>query len=368
MSDVLHFFPDWTSGNPFQTMLHAGLADLGAEAVPVRRLVPFLQEASTRPDPGVLGLHWTAPILQRAGGPFRARLLLDEFTAALTAFTDAGGRLVWTIHNVLPHDVSHRWAEVELARLLADRASLVHVLSAATLDAVAAVYDIDPAKVVVVEHSGFTGYYPDEVGRDEARARLGVEPGETALLTLGLVRPYKGIDLLLDVLDDLGPRVRLLVAGRPVEDPAVAELVERCERDPRVTAFFAHVPDDELQLWMHAADLAVLPYRGILNSGAFLLAQTFGLPVVGPRVGALRELGDRAHVRLFEPGDPASLAAEVRAAIAAVRADPMGQRASTLAANQERLPAAMAAGYAAAVAPLLGARGLSGAAGPTASG
>src|SRR3954469_14927808 len=95
-------------------------------------------------------LHWTGPILARADGPFRARLLLDRFSASLDRFLDAGGRLAWTVDNVLPHQHGHRWAEIELAQLLADRADLVHVLSGDTPGLVEPWYHLDPAKVAVV--------------------------------------------------------------------------------------------------------------------------------------------------------------------------------------------------------------------------
>lgn len=354
---ILHFFPDYSSGNPFQTMLHSRLGLVGARPVAVSNLVQHLRRSAEEPgDPGVLSLHWTVPILQRASGPFRAKLLLDRFTAALDGFLGAGGRLIWTVHNVLPHDAVHRWAEIDLARLLADRADLVHVLSEATFEAVGDLYHLDPAKVVVIEHSSYLGYYPDQVTREEARQRLGLEHDHQVLLALGGIRPYKGLDLLLDVFERLAepdPTLRLLVAGRAIDGQAVEQLRERCASTDRVIAHFEHVADDELQVWMRAADLAVLPYRAVLNSGAFLLAQTFGLPVVAPRVGALRSWEDEPQVTLFDPADSRSLAEAITQALGALQQDPSGLRAQSRAAAEARQPATMAAAYARAVAPLL---------------
>jgi glycosyltransferase involved in cell wall biosynthesis len=353
----LYFFPDYSAGNPYQAMLHSRLDEVGAHPVPVRRLISHLRHRAEGPaDPGVLSLHWTGPILAAADGPFRAMLLLRRFSQALEAFLDAGGRLVWTVHNVLPHETRHRWAEIELCQLLADRADLVHVISGATLEAVEGVYRLDPAKVVLIEHSSYLGYYLDEVTRAEARQRLGLAPADTVLLALGGIRPYKGLDLLLDVLDRLGTAdqsLRLLVAGRTIADPDVDRLRDRCLRNERVVARFDHVPDDELQIWMRAADLAVLPYRSILNSGTFLLAQTFGLPVVGPRAGAVRSWEGESHVRLFDPGDPESLAAAIEEIVIAVRRDPGPLREQALAAAQARPPVQMAGEFARAIAPLL---------------
>jgi len=353
----LHFFPDYSAGNPFQTMLHARLGEVGAEPVPVADLAEHLRtRGEGLDDPGVLSLHWTGPILSRADGPFRAKLVLDRFEASLDRFLTAGGRLVWTVHNVLPHEHQHRWAEVDLAQLLADRADLIHVLSAETPALVGPWYDLDPAKVVVIEHASYLGCYPEWMTREEARSRLGLQPDQTVLVTLGGIRPYKALDTLLDVFEELGrddAALQLLVAGRVISNPAADQLRERCARSARVTASFDYVPGEEIQVWMRAADLAVLPYREVLNSGAFLLAQTFGLPVVAPRAGSLRRWEDQVHVRLFDPADPASLAAAITKSVADVRLDPDRLREHSLAAARSRLPETMASEFARAVAPLL---------------
>jgi glycosyltransferase involved in cell wall biosynthesis len=353
----LYFFPDYRLTNPFQTMLHAGLADVGAEPVPVANLVEHLRARADDPrDPGLLSLHWSSPILSAADGPFRAKLLLDRFEAALDRFIGAGGRLVWTVHNILPHEVRHRWAEVELAQLLADRADLIHVLSAETCALAEPVYHLDPAKVVVIEHASYLGQYPDWMSREEARSRLGLATDRTVLVTLGGIRPYKALDTLLDVFEELGaedPTLHLLIAGRVSANPAADHLRERCARNDRVTSRFEHVDDDELQVWMKAADLAVLPYRDILNSGAFLLAQTFGLPVVAPRAGSLQAWDGQPQVSLFDPQDPVSLAAAITGSVATVRRDPDRLRELSLAAARSRLPETMASEFARAIAPLL---------------
>jgi glycosyltransferase involved in cell wall biosynthesis len=243
--------------------------------------------------------------------------------------------------------------------MISERADLIHVLSAETPALVDPLYRLDPAKVVVIEHSSYLGYYPDRITRDEARSRLGLSPDRTVLVTLGGIRPYKALDVLLDAFEELSrddSALHLLIAGRVMADPAGAELAARCARLERVTGHFDHVPDDEVQVWMNAADLAVLPYRDILNSGAFLLAQTFGLPVVAPRAGSLRTWQDHAHVSLFDPQVATSLTGVIAEAVAAVRRDPDGLRAHSLAAARSRLPDTMASAWARAVAPLLAPR------------
>ncbi|MEJ7832848.1 MAG: glycosyltransferase family 4 protein [Nocardioides sp.] len=353
---ALHFFPDYIGENPYQAMLYAGLAEVGAYPVSVPDVIEHLRRRVERSGhPGTLNLHWTGPILRGTRGIYSAASALMAFIDALDAFRARGGQLVWTVHNVLPHEVRHQWAELALARHLAASADVVHVMSTATLVETAPFYELEPERTVVVEHASYLGLYPDWVTPQAARARLGIHPEEKVLLTLGTIRPYKGLDGLLEAFEDLtalDPTLRLLVAGVPMPSPATDELCERLRAHPRVITCFEKIPDDQLQVWMRAADLAVLPYRKVLNSGAYLLALTFGLPVVAPRDGALRAEAGQPHVRLFEPDLPTSLASVLRAAVEDMVLDPLEAPVAVTSAKEaaeRRRPEAMASAFAAAL-------------------
>ena len=356
---ALHYFPDYNRANPYQGMLFAGLAAVDAYPVAVTDVIEHLENRSVAPVPGTLNIHWTTPIMQYATGPFRAAIELDRFSAALHKFRTAGGRLVWTLHNVLPHEARHVWAETQLAQLLADRADAIHALSEITARQASEVLRLDPHRVVVIEHSSYLGRYPDWISRDAARKKLGLGPDDKVLVALGGIRPYKGLGRLLDVFHELAeddPTLRLLVAGKPAQTQETAGLKRRCEQSSRVISEFSYVPDDQLQVWFGAADLAVLPYSRILNSGVFWLAQTFGLPIVGPRTGALLDLADEPHVRLFNPRDDRSLKQTLRATIVELVNDPerlAAARESSFRAAQARPPHRMAGDFAEFIEPLL---------------
>lgn len=359
-SKALHYFPDYNRANPYQGMLFAGLDAVDAYPVAVTDVISHLENRAVSAVPGTLNIHWTTPILQYAAGPYRAAIELDRFSAALHKFRAAGGRLVWTLHNVLPHEAKHVWAETQLAQLLADRADTIHALAEITARQASEVLRLDPRKVVVIEHSSYLGRYPQWISREAARAQLGFGPDDKVLVALGGIRPYKGLGRLLDVFHELAdedPSLQLLVAGKPAQTQETAGLKRRCEQSPRVISEFSHVPDDQLQVWFGAADLAVLPYSRILNSGVFWLAQTFGLPIVGPRTGALLDLADEPHVRLFNPRDDRSLKETLRAAVHDLVDDHDNAdmaRAASLATARSRPPQQMADDFASFIEPLLG--------------
>jgi glycosyltransferase involved in cell wall biosynthesis len=353
---TIGFFPDYRAGNPYQDLLYADLRRRGVAVLPVNA-----REAMVPRDPGgkldgyALHLHWTAPLLQAQPGPFGAELALRRFRQRIGEFRSRGGQLVWTVHNVLPHECPNRAAELALCEFLAERADLIHVMGADTAQIVAPLYQLPGERTVVIPHASYVGVYPDQVSRVEARRRLGLREHEVALVTLGGIRPYKGLGRLLDVFDELSrsdPRLRLLVVGKPANVAACREWQRRCELHARVIAHFDHADDADIQVWCRAADLAVLPYLTILNSGSYQLALSFDLPVVAPHDGTLAALLDPAYSVAFAPGS----ASELRGALATALARLVGRsevRQAVNTAARTYPPDAMARDFAAAVLPLL---------------
>lgn len=348
---TLYFAPDYRAFNPFQSMLNAALGPgITAVPVPAKQVVQGLRDAAAG---SVFHLHWTAPVLQWSKDHAEAEQSLAEFIDALAGFQARGGKLVWSIHNAVPHDSKFADLDLDLVRLLAERADRVHVLSPDTRELVANLYALDPLRTVVIEHSSYLGQYPDNVSRADARAELGLDRDAKVIVALGGIRPYKGLDRLLDAFEAIADDdTRLLVAGQPRAGEFADELRRRCEANSRVIAHFARVPDDELQVWLHAADVAALPYLDILNSGGYWLAVTFGLPVVAPRAGTLAQFDDEPHVRLFDPGSPQSGTESLRGTLEQALLELVGNDAagaSARAAAQSRSPQRMAAEYAAFV-------------------
>ena len=146
-----------------------------------------------------------------------------------------------------------------------------------------------------------------------ARRSLGVPDDRLAILYLGLIRPYKGVDVLLDAVASLpaGSRVLLLLAGEPWrgERARIAQRLARPDLAGRVLARLGWLPEREVPLWLAAADAAVLPYRSATGSAVAAQALGAGLPVVASRVGGLADVvADGVNGLLVPAGDPAALA------------------------------------------------------------
>ncbi|MBY6707825.1 glycosyltransferase [Rhodococcus sp. BP-241] len=117
------------------------------------------------------------------------------------------------------------------------------------------------------------------------------------MLLIGLLRPYKGIDALIDAVEDSRSVQELRIVGRPADDEYAAELCRRTSSLPHVSTVFGFVDDDVLVDEVRAAELVVLPYRSIHNSGILFVALSLGTPVLASRSETVedvrREVGDQ---------------------------------------------------------------------------
>jgi glycosyltransferase involved in cell wall biosynthesis len=354
---VVAFYPgDYHETNPYQDMLYGGLGEMGAIAVPTMEAFDpaGLGEFARADGAKVFHIHWTAPILGPATSGVDATARVRQVLAGLDAFREGGGRLIWTVHNALPHECRHRAQEIELRQGLADRADVVHVMCDATVAAVSSLYSLPAERTVVIPHSSFLGVYGDALDRASARRYLGVDKDDVVLLAIGGIRRYKGIDRLLDAFDRAlraERRLRLVVAGRPGRFEELAELEKRCRQHRRVIARFDRIEDEELQVFLKASDVAVLPHRAVLNSGSLLLAYTFGLPVIAPTAGCLVDLLDPGASIGFDPEDDDALLGALRRVRSLTGPAP---RRAARAVAERYTPPDMAADFAAVLRRLVG--------------
>jgi glycosyltransferase involved in cell wall biosynthesis len=202
---------------------------------------------------------------------------------------------IWTIHNVLPHECADRELEARLRQEIADRVDIIHVMCEETVAACSGWFEIPPSKVRVIPHPSYIDVYPNLVDRDTARDVLGLRPEDFVYLHFGQIRPYKGIDRLLGAFEQVSrvdADARLLLVGKPGRFEGIRQITDSARANPKVISNFNPVPDADIQLYMNAADVVVLPHQTALNSGALLLAYSFARPVVAARTGCLAGMVD----------------------------------------------------------------------------
>lgn len=219
----------------------------------------------------VLHIHWPEVLISgRTALRTAGRSVL--FLLVLVVARTTRRAVVRTVHNPAPHERLDRCRRALLS--LCDRWTAGWVTMTRAVEV--------PEPGALIPH----GHY-----RDWYRAPAGVAPTAGRVLFFGHIRKYKGIDQLLDVMNecpDAGLTLRLV--GRP-QDPEVAAQVETAAaHDGRVSARLEYLDDDELAHEVTASSLTVFPYHDMVNSGAVLLALSLDRPVLVPETRATRDL------------------------------------------------------------------------------
>lgn len=306
-------FPAW-NGNPYLNLMGLAPRAAGYRFVERSAYTSLLASLSALGDGDVLHIHWTAPIAQSARSHREAAKRVRTVEKGLAEARGRGVKVMWTVHNRLPHELTHLEAERRLYAVLAEAADLIHVMAPATAELVSDVVTLPPEKIVLIPHPSYLGVYDSDISRREARESFGLEPDDHAILFLGQIRPYKGIDLLLEATAKAGRvdgrRPVLLLAGSATPE-SIAQYDALKPAGIRTVTAFESVPDADVARWYRAADVAVFPYRAILNSGSLHLAATMNVPAILPGLPHLRkQFGAEPWVSFFDVDSPVdSLAA-----------------------------------------------------------
>lgn len=290
--------------NPYQRELVTGLDAAGVDVDllsgrPVDTLRGLLRR---RPD--VVHVHWISPYLV-TDSLLVSLLMSTVFLTGVLALRLLGVDVVWTVHNMAEHERRHERLERFVTRRFARRCSGIIVHCTAARDAVRREFlgEAD-VPVTVVPHGHYLDAYEHDTDRDAARAALDVHDEETVFLYLGYVRRYKGVDGLVEAFSrTTDPDYRLIVAGSPHDEGIRAEMLAAAATDDRVTTDLRFVPDAEVQTYMNAADVVVVPHVDVLTSGSAILAMSFGKALVAPTIGCLPEtLAGQADL-LYHPDE-----------------------------------------------------------------
>jgi glycosyltransferase involved in cell wall biosynthesis len=153
----------------------------------------------------------------------------------------------------------------------------------------------------------------------DAKLRLGIREGERAILFFGNIAPYKGLEYLVAAFQHvLAQRdaYRLIIAGTPKNCEGYWRTIRQAISDVvpsgRVLLRAEFIPDEETELYFKAADVLVLPYTHIYQSGVLFLGYSFGLPVIASDVGSLRkDIVEGKTGYVFKPEDSVDLARSI---------------------------------------------------------
>ncbi|MBK9171302.1 MAG: glycosyltransferase family 4 protein [Bryobacterales bacterium] len=253
-------------------------------------------------EPGILHYQWAlAPLLDcRLAAGLRRR----------------GWRTVATAHDLFEEQSLWRFQRAHYQTFY--RSMDAVVVHTGELAGEAVRLGVQPDRVHVIARGDLGRFKGEALSKAEARARLRIATDGPLCLFFGLIKPNKGLHILLEALAAVDhPAVRLLVAGQPMEPmDRYHELARSLHLQDRIEWRLGYVPDDMVGLYFQACDLVVLPHTAISLSGVASVALGYGTPIVGTRLGGLPDLlreGEEGY--LVEPGSTGALAMALTKAV-----------------------------------------------------
>ena len=271
--------------NPYNFLLYSAIRQCGAE------VAEYSSTSLLTSRWDILHLHWPESLLE-TGSRLSALWSEKKYLFLLDYIRKRDTQVVWTVHDLKPHDLVFPDLEHRFWDAVLDRIDGLTALTRSGLDlALQRFPQLAPLPAFVIPHGHYRGQYPSGITRQEARARLQVAADNPVITYFGQIRPYKNVPRLIECVRDGDDRLDLFVCGRLSKRVDMeTELRRAAGDDPRIHLLLQFIPDDEVQIYLAAADLLVFPYRDILNSGSALLGLSFDRPVLVPNRGAMMEL------------------------------------------------------------------------------
>jgi beta-1,4-mannosyltransferase len=303
--------PSHARTNPYGPLLCAALEERGVAVEFVVKLEEqFLRENQGRFD--LLHLNW--PHVEYYDDD--AAVMADRlaaFIGRLELARKLGYKIVWTAHNLYPHNRRHRDLDHQVRLALC---RLSNVIIAHCNVAAAAVRETfgRADRLFIIQHGHYVSVYEDSLTREEARRELRIPAHEFVYGFFGSLQPYKGIEALIDSYARLtGAPTWLVISGggKPDYHESVRQRARYLQRVLLRT--YPRAPSEDIALVMRAADVVTLPFVATLTSGTLMLALSWGRPVIAPALGCLPETVLPEAGILYDPTAPDALFAAMDA-------------------------------------------------------
>jgi glycosyltransferase involved in cell wall biosynthesis len=293
--------------NPYLPLLYAPFKDDKDVLQPLNSsefLRPFLRRLFLREN-SIWHQHW----LQFSSVPTWIRTQFRLLASLL--FLLAGGRVLWTVHNPRPHVNRFVGLNLWYCRLMAHLTTRFHVHNQEAVKAVDELYGYPGTKVAVLAHPHFpVRPVPKSEARAGLRAKYGVETeGRKVFIMFGFIASFKGIREVAALFKDVDPSKGLLIiAGQPRgNEPEYAASLRSDYAFPAVALFDRSIPEEDVNLFMCAADFAVFNQSYALNSSGMTLADDYGCHIIAPDLEATSILDAKSMSKFRTPAELAEL-------------------------------------------------------------
>ena len=217
-------------------------------------------------------------------------------------------KVISILDNVIPHE-PHFFDAPLTKYFLKGSTGCITLCEAVSKDLLNLKKDVN---YTVLQHPLYS-HFGNKMTRESAEEKLGLAKGKKNILFFGLIRTYKGLDILLEAFGRLPEDYQLIIAGEPYGSfDKYQEIIDRLPNKERIHTSLKYIKDSEVTDYFSAADIAVLPYRSATQSGISSVSYHFEVPMIVTDVGGLKEtIGDRGTGIVAPDGKPETIADEI---------------------------------------------------------
>ncbi|NNE25587.1 MAG: glycosyltransferase [Saprospiraceae bacterium] len=215
-------------------------------------------------------------------------------------------KCITIVHNFKPHE--SRIGDKQLNKFIANRTDMMVSLSPSDKEDILS--SLPNMHTISLFHPIYD-HYGKAVDKKEAMAKLDLDPAFKHLLFFGLVRQYKGLDVLIDALPLIKSTTpfKVIIAGEFYQDESkYRKQIEELGLEDKILIRNEYIPNEEVPYYFCGSDVVVLPYKTATQSGVVPIAIHFGKPVIVTNVGSLNSLLKKHQIGLVSEPDKESLA------------------------------------------------------------
>tara|TARA_B100001564_G_scaffold316767_1_gene292329 strand:- start:277 stop:1467 length:1191 start_codon:yes stop_codon:yes gene_type:complete len=300
---ILFYYPI-AQGNPFQAIYYSEFLSNGSLPIGVKDIEEIT--SYRLPINSFLHLHWLGGVIGNTENTEVAESKIESFISKIKRIKSNGVKIIWTVHNILPHDSKLKKAQIKLRVELIKIADIIHLMNDETIALAEPFFEIPLKKVISIPHPSYRKYYPSIVSKEESRFQLSIPQNSKVYLFFGSIQAYKGLEDLLNAFEKLqqkNPNIYLLIAGKVVNKSYFSALRSRININMNILLVDARISTEHVQYYFKAADYCVCPYRISLNSGVAHLSHTFNTPVIAPNIGGFKSLLNTGGGLMYDNGN-----------------------------------------------------------------
>ncbi len=258
-----------------------------------------------------LHMHW----IDRFSG-FRSKNILVSLLKSLLLIFDIyliksllKTKIIWTIHNKFTHDCTHVNVERIIRKFLYNKVDAIICHCNQAKKEVQSEFGAPQNKIYVIPIGNYINGSKNEISKEKALKYLNLKSEDFVFLSFGTIRPYKGIDKLINCFKTIGKNknVKLLIIGKPVNNQIKTDIIKSSKAFENIKLRFELIHDDDIQIYFNASDIVVFSFQKILGSAGILLAMSFGKPIIAPRLGCIIDILDEKGAFLYNPRENESL-------------------------------------------------------------